>query len=47
MLDRCTDRTLEILRGAAGDDQRVKIVENAHCPDDWAGKCHAAWVGAK
>ena len=47
VLDRCTDRTLEILRGAAGDDPRVKIVENAHCPDDWAGKCHAAWIGAK
>lgn len=47
VLDRCTDRTLEILRGAVDGDPRVKIVENEHCPDDWAGKCHAAWVGAK
>lgn len=47
VLDRCTDRTLEILRGAVGGDPRVRIVENAFCPDDWAGKCHAGWVGAK
>lgn len=47
VLDRCSDRTLERLRLAAGDDPRVRIVENAHCPDEWAGKCHAAWIGAK
>jgi chlorobactene glucosyltransferase len=47
VLDRCTDRTLERLRAAVGDDPRVRIVENAHCPDEWAGKCHAAWIGAK
>jgi chlorobactene glucosyltransferase len=47
VLDRCSDRTLERLRAAVGDDPRVRIVENDHCPDEWAGKCHAAWIGAK
>ncbi|MAD78679.1 MAG: hypothetical protein CMJ51_04825 [Planctomycetaceae bacterium] len=46
VLDRCTDRTLARLRDAAGDDPRVRIVEVDHCPDDWAGKCHAAAAGA-
>ena len=45
-LDRCTDRTLARLREAAGDDSRVRVVEVDHCPDDWAGKCHAAAAGA-
>lgn len=47
VLDRCTDRTLEILRGVVAGDPRVRIVENDRCPDDWAGKCHAAWLGAR
>ena len=47
VLDRCSDRTLELLQPHAAADDRVKIVENDHCPEGWAGKCHAAWVGAK
>lgn len=46
VLDRCTDRTLARLRNAVGDDSRVRILEIDHCPDDWAGKCHAAAAGA-
>lgn len=46
VLDRCRDRTLQRLRAAAGDDARVRIVEIEDCPDDWAGKCHAAAAGA-
>jgi glycosyltransferase involved in cell wall biosynthesis len=52
VLDRCTDDTLSRLRAAVGDDQhdqrdpRVRVVELDHCPDDWAGKCHAAAAGA-
>ena len=46
VLDRCTDDTLPRLRDAAGNDPRVRIVELDHCPDDWAGKCHAAAAGA-
>lgn len=46
LLDRCTDDTAEILRATVGGDPRVRIVENDHCPEDWAGKCHAAARGA-
>lgn len=46
VLDRCGDRTLERLRAAAGEDARVRVVEIEECPDDWAGKCHAASAGA-
>ncbi len=45
--DRCSDRTLEILRPFAARDPRLRIVENAACPPDWAGKCNAARVGAE
>jgi len=47
VLDRCTDRTAAILRETAGGDPRLRVIENDHCPPDWAGKCHAASVGAK
>jgi glycosyltransferase involved in cell wall biosynthesis len=46
VLDRCSDDTLARLRRSAGDDPRVRIVELDHCPEDWAGKCHAAAAGA-
>lgn len=46
VLDRCTDRTAELLRAAAEGDPRIRIVENGSCPDDWAGKCNACRVGA-
>jgi chlorobactene glucosyltransferase len=47
VLDRCTDRTLELLRPFAGRDPRLRIVENTACPPDWAGKCNAARLGAE
>lgn len=47
VLDRCTDDTLTILRRHAAEDDRIIIIENSICPDDWAGKCHAAHLGAQ
>ncbi|MDZ4828707.1 MAG: glycosyltransferase family 2 protein, partial [Phycisphaerae bacterium] len=47
VLDRCTDRTLELLRPFAERDARLRIIENRACPPDWAGKCNAARVGAE
>lgn len=44
--DRCTDETVEILRRTTAEDPRVRIIENHHCPEDWAGKCNAARLGA-
>jgi len=44
-LDRCTDDTLGVARSEIGDDNRFEIVEITECPDDWAGKVHAAHTG--
>jgi glycosyltransferase involved in cell wall biosynthesis len=44
-LDRCTDNTAGVARDAIGDDSRFEIVEISSCPDDWAGKVHAAHSG--
>lgn len=44
--DRCTDDTVQILRETTASDSRVRIIENSDCPDSWAGKCHAARLGA-
>ncbi len=44
-LDRCTDDTLRVAREAIGGDDRFEIVEITQCPDDWAGKVHAAYSG--
>ena len=46
VLDRCTDRTRERLVAAAEGDPRIRILDNAACPADWAGKCNACRVGA-
>tara|TARA_B100001964_G_C14167600_1_gene569882 strand:- start:155 stop:1342 length:1188 start_codon:yes stop_codon:yes gene_type:complete len=46
VLDRCTDGTLGILKKHAVEDDRICIVENEYCPEDWAGKCNAASIGA-
>jgi chlorobactene glucosyltransferase len=46
VLDRCTDRTRELLVAAAAGDDRIRFVENDSCPADWAGKCNACRVGA-
>jgi glycosyltransferase involved in cell wall biosynthesis len=47
VLDRCTDSTADILRRHAAEDDRIILIENETCPDDWAGKCHAASLGAE
>jgi chlorobactene glucosyltransferase len=47
VLDRCTDGTLEALRRHADTDERVILIEDDSCPADWAGKCHAARLGAE
>jgi chlorobactene glucosyltransferase len=44
-LDRCTDGTRAEIERAVGADERVEIVEIDECPEDWAGKTHAAWTG--
>lgn len=46
VLDRCSDGTFEILQKHAAEDDRISLIENDHCPDDWAGKCNAARLGA-
>jgi chlorobactene glucosyltransferase len=46
VLDRCTDHTRAIL-AQHEHDERIVIVENDSCPDDWAGKCNAAHIGAQ
>jgi GT2 family glycosyltransferase len=46
VLDRCTDRTRELLVSAAAGDSRIGFIENHDCPADWAGKCNACRVGA-
>lgn len=46
VLDRCTDNTRALLRPHE-NDPRLVILEKDHCPDNWAGKCHAASVGAQ
>ena len=47
VLDRCSDKSLDILQKHAIEDDRVTIVENDSCPDDWAGKCNAARLGSE
>ncbi len=44
-LDRCTDGTRGEIERVCGGDARVEIVEIDECPDDWAGKTHAAHRG--
>ncbi len=53
VLDRCTDGTRELLRpfereanASAEGGVRLRVIENDHCPEDWAGKCNAARVAA-
>ncbi len=46
VLDRCTDDTAAIVAKHAAEDDRIRMVELDHCPEDWAGKCHAAHRGA-
>ncbi len=46
VLDRCTDGTARLLAAHAKADPRVILIENDSCPPDWAGKCHAAHLGA-
>ncbi|MCC5822397.1 MAG: glycosyltransferase family 2 protein [Phycisphaerales bacterium] len=44
-LDRCTDDTRGVAERAIDRDPRFEIIEINACPDDWAGKVHAAWTG--
>ncbi len=52
VLDRCTDGTLVALERVRADHAagvraiKVSLIENTHCPDEWAGKCNAAHQGA-
>lgn len=47
VLDRCRDRTAELLAKHASADARIVVIDNDACPDDWAGKCHAAHLGSQ
>lgn len=47
VLDRCTDATAEILARHAAEDDRIVVVENDSCPEEWSGKCYAARLGAQ
>jgi chlorobactene glucosyltransferase len=47
VLDRCTDSTESIVTRHRAEDDRVHMVVNEACPDDWAGKCNAARLGAQ
>lgn len=40
-LDRCTDRTKEIVERTFAGDGRVEVIEIASCPEGWSGKVHA------
>jgi len=46
-LDRCTDDTRGVALEAIGGDHRFEIVEVERCPDEWAGKVHAAYSGVE
>jgi len=43
--DRCTDDTAGVAAEAIGGDHRFEIVGIDECPEDWAGKVHAAHSG--
>ncbi len=45
--DRCTDGTEAIITERMGGDDRLTLIRNTDCPDSWAGKCHAARIGAE
>lgn len=47
VLDRCSDRSRELLGAFTERDPRLRVIENSACPPDWAGKCNAARVGAE
>ena len=47
VLDRCTDGTRALLEPIAAEDDRLTLLINESCPSDWAGKCHAARLGAR
>lgn len=42
-LDRCTDRTEEVLAGVLKGDARFSTFKVTECPADWAGKVNAVW----
>lgn len=44
--DRSTDSTLEILRGVAAQNDKLKIINGSDLPSGWAGKPHALYQAA-
>jgi glycosyltransferase involved in cell wall biosynthesis len=44
--DRSTDRTSQILRRLAKQDERVQVKRVEALPEGWLGKCHACHIGA-
>ena len=46
VLDRCSDGTEARLKALTKADDRITVLTVETCPDDWAGKCNAARVGA-
>ncbi len=45
--DRSEDRTAEIVRGVAEEDDRVRLVQVKELPEGWTGKTHALQFGQK
>jgi hypothetical protein len=45
--DRSTDRTGELMRSAAADDERIVVERIDELPDGWLGKVHAMDRGTK
>jgi len=45
--DRCTDGTEAIITERMSRDDRLTLIRNTDCPESWAGKCHAARIGAE
>lgn len=45
--DRSDDGTAEVVRRAAGGDERVRIVRVDELPEGWAGKAHACQRGGE
>src|SRR5262249_27491120 len=45
--DASTDRTAEIVRGIAAEDNRVRIETAPPLPEGWCGKQHACFVLSK
>jgi hypothetical protein len=47
VLDRCTDRTAQVVRDITSHDHRFEILQVSQCPPGWTGKVHAMWRGVQ